>query len=182
MRRGDPSIAFFIGFCIAVIVMGLFVILSNTAKAYPLYEDVEASQTEEAPYSEADVEALAKMAAGEYFLCSTPGQKQQCAAVMWVACWRSMKGGTIPEAVSAPYQFHGYSPYNTVTPELRAMAEDVLTRYHRCLAGEDPQAVGAVLPPDYLWFFGNGTINIFRNSYIGGAVWGWEWGNPYDDE
>lgn len=175
MRRGDPSVAFFIGFCIAVIVMGLFVILSNTAKAYPLYEELP-----EPAYSEEDVTALAQMAWGEYRLAETPGQKQQCAAAMWVVCWRSAKGGTILETVSAPYQFQGYSPYNPVDPALKAMAEDVLTRYHRCLAGEDPKAVGAVIPPDYLWFVGNGTINIFRNSYAGGTVWAWEWGNPYE--
>ena len=135
------------------------------------------------PYTDDDILALAQMAKGEYFLCDTPEQKQQCAAVMWVACWRSMETGmTIRETVSAPQQFHGYSSKNAPSEGLMEMSEDVLIRFHAILKGADPQTVGCVIPQSYKWFYGNGRINIFRNAYIGGQTWDWSWGNPYEGD
>ena len=122
------------------------------------------------------------MAKGEYPWTDTAEQKAQCAAAMLTACWRSMSNGkSILENVSAPNQYHGYSPYNRVTPELEEMAKDVLTRYHAVLAGADPQAVGCVLPTDYLWFHGDGLTNYFRNGYSSSNIWRWEWANPYQE-
>lgn len=137
-------------------------------------------------YSREDVIALVQTAAGEYNRTETPEEKQQCAAVMWCVCWRQMAGSkagfrdTIPEVCTQPWQFQGYSAQHTVTPELEAMAEDVLGRYHRYLAGETLEEVGAVIPPGYLWFLGNGRTNTFRNAYQGGATWTWTLPNPYE--
>ena len=134
-----------------------------------------------------DQMALAQTAMGEYFLCDTPEQKMQCAAVMWCCCWRSLQGtqagfaDTIVGVCRQPYQFHGYM-YDKIPPqELMDMAEDVLIRFYRYLDGESLEDVGCVLPPDYLWFIGNGSVNIFRNSYQGGTVWDWHLDNPYKE-
>ena len=147
---------------------------------------IQLIEVEEYKPDETEVMALAQMAAGEYCLCETPWQKMQCAAVMFCCCWRSLKGTSagfrdnVVDVVSQPYQFHGYSPTNNVTPELLAMAEDVLIRVHRVTEGETELEAGCVLPSDYLWFQGTGTVNIFRNAYIGGQTWDWSWPNPYE--
>jgi hypothetical protein len=52
-----------------------------------------------------------------------------------------------------------------VTAELEALARDCLTDWHN---GED-----RVFGPDFLYFFGNGRINIFSTEY-GGRGERWE--------
>ena len=140
---------------------------------------------EERCYREEDVIALAKTAYGEYRLTGTAEQKKQCAAVMWCVIWHKEQGkaagfaDTISACVAIPNHFLGYNANNPVTPELDAMARDVLTRYARYKAGASLEDVGCVLPNDYLWFCGNGYINIFRNRYVGGETWTWTLPNPY---
>jgi len=139
-------------------------------------------------WSDEDIQsitALAKMAVGEYGLCETPEQKLQCAAVIECAMWRVMAGesrgfcNTPLAVVSQPYQFHGYDPSNYVSDELFSFVSEVYAKAYRVLQGEDAQEVGCVLPPSYLWFYGTGTVNVFRDAYEGGNVWDWSWGNPY---
>ena len=136
--------------------------------------------------NEADAIALAQTAYGEYRLADTPLHKMYCAAVMWCCCWRSLLGtragyaDTIVDVCAKPYHFLGYSPNNPVLPELLEMAEDVLVRFYRHQDGESLEAVGCVLPPDYLFFVGNGYVNTFRNQYVGGTIWDWSLPNPYE--
>lgn len=138
-------------------------------------------------YNEEDVIALAKTAYGEYRLTDTPEQKMQCAAVMWCVIWHKEKGAaagfadTIAECCAIPGHFFGYSASNPVTPELDAMARDVLARYARYKAGASLEDAGCVLPQDYLFFNGNGYVNTFRNSFLGGDTWYWTLPNPYED-
>ena len=135
--------------------------------------------------NEADVIALAKTAYGEYFLTDTPEHKMQCAAVMWCCCWHSVKGAkagfadTVAECCAYPYHFLGFNKDNPVTSELREMAEDVLIRFYRYMDGESLEEVGCVLPPEYVFFVGNGKVNIFRDQYVGGNIWDWSLPNPY---
>ena len=41
-------------------------------------------------------------------------------------------------------------------------------------------AVGRVLPSDYLWYRGDGRRNYFRDAYKGGSVWDWTLESPYE--
>ena len=38
-----------------------------------------------------------------------------------------------------------------------------------------------VLPPEYMWFHGDGRHNHFRDSYRGGNRWDWSLDSPYED-
>ena len=40
--------------------------------------------------------------------------------------------------------------------------------------------MGRILPKEYKWFGGNGTINMFRDSYENGNIWDWSLPNPYE--
>ena len=65
-----------------------------------------------------------------------------------------------------------------VDDEIKALCEDVLTRWY---AEKDGEAdTGRVLPSDYLWFSGDGKHNYFRNAYKGGETWGWSLPSPYE--
>lgn len=122
-------------------------------------------------------ELIAKTLYGEY----RGTDKLQQAAVVWCILNRCDAWGMSVEAViTAPNQFHGYSPNNPVEPYLYDMAVDVLTRWEREKLGEDD--VGRVLPKDYLWFGGNGYTNTFRNAYSGGDRWDWSYPDPYKEE
>ena len=151
----------------------------------PIENPVPNSLTEQ---DRKNILALARTAAGEYFLIDTPKHKMYCAAVMWCACWRSLRGAaggfnsTVEGVCSQPYQFLGYMPNAAVSEELLLFAEDVYTRFLQAKDGKDLIEIGCVLPQDYLWFVGNGKINIFRNKYIGGNIWDWTLPNPYEKE
>ena len=172
-RRRTIEIAIITTMCVVLIALCVLLVIPANA--------------EETPYSREDAMALAQMAWGEYRPTETPEDKQQCAAAMWCVCWRQMAGSkagfrdTIKGVCAQKWQFLGYSATNPVTEEHLALAEDVLSRYHRYLAGETLEEVGAAIPPDYLWFVGNGKVNTFRNAYRGGNTWTWTLGNPYQE-
>lgn len=110
----------------------------------------------------AEVDALARTLYGECRGCSELQQR----AVAWTIFNRvdsSAFPNSLIEVVSQPYQFAGYSESFPVTAELEALARDCLTDYHN---GE-----GRVLEPEFLYFTGNGRINIFRTGYNSGDVW-----------
>ena len=105
--------------------------------------------------------------------------KTEQAAVVWCVLNRADAWGMdIIEVITAPGQFTGYRESNPVWPELYDLAQDVLTRWRRESNGETD--VGRVLPREYMWFSGNGRVNIFRDAYRGGSVWDWSWESPYD--
>ena len=77
-------------------------------------------------------------------------------------------------------QFDGYNPDYPVEPELLALAEDVLARWELEKLGVG--TVGRVLPPDYLYFEGDGQHNYFRREYIhSGETWDWSLESPYEE-
>lgn len=105
--------------------------------------------------SEEDICALSRMAWGEARGCGERGIE----AVMWCALNRldtGRWGNTVLKVVSAPSQFFGYDRNHPVTDEIRAIAENVLTAYHNGAPG--------IIPPDYIYFTGNGSYNTFRNE------------------
>lgn len=145
-------------------------------KAYVIEEyEREGDSEPVVPMQLSDIELLAKTVYGEARGCSTLEQS----AVIWCILNRVDAGqGTIKDVVTAPYQFTGYSPDNPLTEEFMLLAEDVLARWimEKHCVGE----VGRTLPPEYLWFIGNGKENIFRDKYDGDYnIWDWNCYNPY---
>lgn len=113
---------------------------------------------------------------GEARGCSTTEQ----AACAWVALNRVSDPrwpDTLREVLLQPEQFRGLREDNPATEELMALAEDVLSRRARELAGET--AVGRVIPEDYFFWAGDGKHNHFRKEYRDTATWSWEMEDPY---
>ena len=67
-----------------------------------------------------------------------------------------------------------------VTPELEALARDVLERWQAEQRGAE--GVGRTLPEDYFFFEGDGLRNHFRKTYEKtGATWDWSLPYPYGE-
>ena len=86
---------------------------------------------------------------------------------------------SIIEVVAAPSQYHGYNAGHPVDEELLELAYDVLDRWNAERNGADD--VGRVLPPDHMWFHGDGRHNHFRDKYRGGTRYAWELPDVYAD-
>lgn len=127
----------------------------------------------------AEVAALAKMVYGEARGIRSDAEKAAC---IWCVLNRvddPRFPDTVIEVVSAPYQFAGYSPFHPVTPELEALAADVLTRYHAEKNGQ--QDAGRTLPADYLFFTGDGKRNHFTKEWNGEETYQWTLPSPYEE-
>lgn len=111
----------------------------------------------------ADVDALAKTLYGECRGCSELQQR----AVAWTIFNRvdsEQFPDTVIEVITQPAQFFGYRESFPVTKDLEALARDCLIDWHK--------GVGRVFGPDFLYFTGNGRINIFTTEYGGkGERW-----------
>lgn len=130
----------------------------------------------EKPWTEKDVEILAKMLWGE---CRGVDSITEQAACVWCVLNRVDSGlGDIETVVTAYMQFVGYDENHPILPELKELSEDVLERWLAEKAGQTD--VGRVLPKDYLWFTGDGYNNYFRNTYDGGRIWDWQYSTPYE--
>ena len=123
---------------------------------------VEVAEPEyEMYFTEADVIALAQMLYGEARGCTVDNQ-MKC---VWCVLNRvddTRFPDTIIGVVSAPGQFHGYSPNFPVWDELKEVARDVLTRWSLEKQGV---TVERELPNTYLWFTGYNGSNHFREVY-----------------
>lgn len=112
-------------------------------------------------FTEADVIALAQMLYGEARGCTVDNQ-MKC---VWCVLNR-MDDARFPDtiigAVSAPGQFHGYSPNFPVWDNLYAVALDVLTRWSMEKQGAD---VARELDKNAVFFTGDGIQNWFRSVY-----------------
>lgn len=150
--------------------------------AEPMQAMPSAAEAAQEPETEQETEEeiilLAKMLWGEARGCSTTEQ----AACVWVALNRVSDPrwpDTLREVLLQPEQFRGLRKDNPATEELMALAEDVLSRRARELAGET--AVGRVIPEDYFFWVGDGKRNHFRKEYKSTDRWGWSLGSPYED-
>lgn len=127
----------------------------------------------------AEVEALAKMLYGE---ARGVRSKAEQAACVWCVLNR-VDSGIFPDdviaVVSMPDQFAGYSPNHPVLPQLEALAADVLSRHNAERNGERDS--GRTLPPEYLYFTGDGDRNHFTIEWLGTETWGWTLPSPYDE-
>lgn len=139
-------------------------------------------------YTEEDAIALAKMLWGEargvgQYTVNGRVVSSECqkAAVIWTVLNRYDAGysSTIKGVVTAPNQFSGYSSGNPVDEELMVLVTDVLDRWNREKNGESD--VGRVIPSNYLWFYGDGRHNHFKNEYRSRLTWDWRLGDVYSD-
>lgn len=144
-------------------------------------DEIEGAPEYEKLYSESDIEIAAKIILKEAESvkdnCGVSGDCHR-AAVIWCILNRVDAGyGDFEEVATAPNQF-AYFSNTPVKEEFCKIAEDVLDRWSQEKAGI--KDVGRVLPQDYLWFRGNGKVNIFRNKYKGDyKTWDWSLPDPY---
>ena len=112
-------------------------------------------------FTEDDVVSMAKMLWGEARGCALDNQQK----AVWCVLNRvddSRFPDTILGVLSQPSQFHGYSPDFPVWDELKEVARDVLTRWSLEKQGV---TVERELPPEYVFFTGDGIQNNFRAVY-----------------
>lgn len=135
--------------------------------------NIEKKYKNEIPY-------IARTVWGEARGCS----KTEQAAVIWCILNRVDSSirympDNIIDVVTQKHQFLGYVKTFPVTEKIRELVIDVLTRWEMEKAGVEN--VGRVLPPEYMWFHGDGWHNHFRDSYRGGNRWDWSLDSPYED-
>ena len=130
-------------------------------KVQQMVAEAEPSAEPELYFTEDDVVAMAKMLWGEARGCALDNQQK----AVWCVLNRvddSRFPDTILGVLSQPFQFHGYSPDFPVWDELYAVALDVLTRWSLEKQGV---TVERELPPEYVFFTGDGIQNNFREVY-----------------
>lgn len=93
----------------------------------------------------------------------------QRAAVVWCACNRADAWDMDIGDVLTVDQFHGLAIRGEVPAEHVELARDVLARW--TLEAEGWVDVGRVLPERFLYFEGNGVVNLFSTEYGGGEYW-----------
>lgn len=108
-----------------------------------------------------------------YIEAGTGNTFSQISAAMDCPLFRVEAGyGNLKHVISAPGQFAGYNPNNPVDARLYLIAKDTLLR-HNLAAWEKEQfgftLVSTVIPSDYLWFTGDGSVNTFTNN-AGGRI------------
>ena len=135
--------------------------------------NIEKKYKNEIPY-------IARTVWGEARGCSETEQ----AAVIWCILNRVDSSirympDNIIDVVTQKHQFLGYVKTFPVTKKIKKLVIDVLTRWEMEKAGVEN--VGRVLPPEYMWFHGDGRHNHFRDSYRGGNRWDWSLDSPYED-
>jgi hypothetical protein len=113
----------------------------------------------------AEVDRVTKMMPGEFNGTSITERAQP----VWCALnridsnepdFRNIK--TLTQAITHG-MFHGYYSSNSVLPEYKALAIDVITRWINEKLGFEN--VGRVLPPEFTFFSGTGKHNIYRTMY-----------------
>lgn len=93
----------------------------------------------------------------------------QRAAVVWCACNRADAWDMEIGDVLNVDAFHGLAVKGEVPEQHVELARDVLARW--TLEAEGWQDVGRVLPNRFLYFEGNGIVNLFSTEYGGGEYW-----------
>lgn len=144
-----------------IVLMVLCVILAQPVRAAECRLDGKPQPTPWEP-DPAEVTALARTLYGECRGCSELQQR----AVCWCIFNRvddSRFPDTVLGVITQRSQFFGYSPSNPVWDSLYTVAYDSLVDWHD---GEN-----RVLEPEFLYFTGNGRINIFTTEHGGGERW-----------
>ena len=109
------------------------------------------------------VAEAALLAWGEY----SGSDYAQRTAPIWCACNRADAWGLTLEEVMHSDAFHGLLTKREVPAEWYDLARETLARWELEKMGYID--VGRTLPSEYLYFSGNGTVNVYRTEYIGGV-------------
>ena len=140
-------------------------------------EEVEVAELViENNFTNEEIDHIAKTVWGEARGLSKTHQ----AGVVWAIlnrCDDGRFGKGIISVITAPSQFAGYRSGNPVDPEIRELVVDVLDRYSQEKAGIEN--IGRVLPKEYLYFRGNGKVNLFSKKWNSNDVWNWSLESPY---
>ena len=119
-------------------------------------------QTPELPYTDADIEMLAKMVWGEARGCSP----EEWRLVVWTVLQRvdaDRWGNTIEEVVTARRQFVGYRTENPICPDIHAV---VIAELSDWIQGAEPPTHEIYAPTvPYYYFDGDGRNNWFREVW-----------------
>ena len=157
----------------------------------PIIKKEQERQEEKEKESEIDIPNIEKKYKDEipYIARTVWGEARGCseteqAAVIWCILNRVDSSirympDNIIDVVTQKHQFLGYVKTFPVTKKIKKLVIDVLTRWEMEKAGVEN--VGRVLPPEYMWFHGDGRHNHFRDSYRGGNRWDWSLDSPYED-
>ena len=134
---------------------------ADTPNTYPSQQDVLNTAMEAIP-DELVAEA-ALLAWGEY----SGNDYAQRTAPIWCACNRADAWGLTLEEVMHSDAFHGLLTEREVPEEWYGLARETLARWELEHMGYID--VGRTLPSEYLYFSGNGVVNVYRTEYIGGV-------------
>jgi len=161
-------------------ILGAYCITGHAAD-YTMIVSVEdiTEVSEQITEMDEELDILAKLVWGE--ARGVESQMEQ-AAVVWCALNRVDAGyddGTIRGVVTQRSQF-AYTSSAPVTDDLRALAQDVVTRW--LLEKQGVEDVGRVLPCEYVYFAGHDGHNWFRIEYRCRERWDWDCTNPYESE
>lgn len=126
---------------------------------------------------EYEIEMIAKV-----IYCEARGVNsiEEQAAVAWCILNRvdsSEFPNSISSVITQPDQF-AWAPDTYVIDDFKKIAEDVIKIWLLEKNGKAP-AVGRILPRTYLYFYGNGEENFFRETYEPGPAWDWSLPSPY---
>ena len=153
----------------------------------PEERETDEGMAPELPFTEDEIIMLAKTIYREANVLKWRGTRYgvsyqaRQAAVAWCALNRYDAGGfgdTLAEILSKPHQF-AYRPDAEYTYENYAIARDVVERWAAEQEGETDS--GRTLPPDDLYFEGDGRENHFRKTFEKtGETWGWTLPDPYN--
>lgn len=133
----------------------------NTLNTYPSQQDALNTAMEAIP-DELVAEA-ALLAWGEY----SGSDYAQRTAPIWCACNRADAWGLTLDEVMHSDAFHGLLTEREVPEEWYDLARETLARWELEKMGYID--VGRTLPSEYLYFSGNGVVNVYRTEYIGGV-------------
>lgn len=194
MKRNIKS--FIVGSCIGLVLFGISVACRTEQKPESLrcseVCQVEQAKTEESETVKneglhpAEVEVITDLDPEEVELIGRTiwgeaegvKSKAERAAVAWCILNRvDAYHKTVEEIVTAPNQFQGYRTEGECPQEHLDLAADVLRRYYDEKAGN--QAVGRVLPEEFIYFTGDGSRNHFTTTWRSTNYWDWSYGNPY---
>lgn len=134
---------------------------ADTPNTYPSQEDVLNTAMEAIP--DELVADAALLAWGEY----SGSDYAQRTAPIWCACNRADAWGLTLEEVMHSDAFHGLLTKREVPAEWYDLARETLARWELEKMGYID--VGRTLPSEYLYFGGNGVVNVYRTEYIGGV-------------
>lgn len=91
----------------------------------------------------------------------------QRTAPIWCACNRADAWEMTLDEVMHSDAFHGLLTEREVPEEWYNLARETLARWELEKMGYID--VGRTLPSEYLYFGGNGVVNVYRTEYIGGV-------------